>query len=61
MTKTMLTVAAIQTSYGEDMAANIAKTGDFIREAAGRGSASHSAFGTVSGSLLLHAAGPEMV
>jgi N-carbamoylputrescine amidase len=37
MTKTMLTVAAIQTSYGEDMAANIAKTGDFIREAAGRG------------------------
>ena len=37
MTKTTLTVAAIQTSYGQDMAANIAKTEDFIREAAGRG------------------------
>ena len=37
MTKNMLTVAAIQTSYGEDMAANIARTGDFIREAASRG------------------------
>lgn len=37
MTKNTLTVAAIQTSYGEDMAANIAKTADFIREAAGRG------------------------
>jgi hypothetical protein len=31
MTKSMLTVAAIQTSYGQDMAANIAKTEDFIR------------------------------
>lgn len=30
-------VAAIQTSYGEDMKANIAKTERFIREAAGRG------------------------
>ena len=28
-----LSVAAIQTSYGEDMAANIAKTADFIRQA----------------------------
>ena len=37
MTKNTLTVAAIQTSYGPDMAANIAKTEDFIREAAGRG------------------------
>ena len=32
-----LTVAALQTSYGEDMAANIAKTAELIREAAGRG------------------------
>ena len=29
-----MTVAAIQTSYGEDMAANIAKPARFIREAA---------------------------
>jgi N-carbamoylputrescine amidase len=36
MTRT-LTVAALQTSYGADMAANIAKTGELIREAAGRG------------------------
>ncbi len=32
-----LTVAAIQTSYGEDMTANIAKTEGLVREAAGRG------------------------
>ena len=32
-----ISVAAIQTSYGEDMQANIAKTVDFVREAAGRG------------------------
>jgi N-carbamoylputrescine amidase len=32
-----LTLAAIQTSYGTDMAANIAKTAGFIREAAGKG------------------------
>jgi len=32
-----LAVAALQTSYGEDMAANIAKTADLIREAAARG------------------------
>ncbi len=37
MTNNTLTVAAIQTSYGQDMAANIAKTEAFIREAAGRG------------------------
>ena len=36
MTRT-LSVAAIQTAYGEDMVANIKKTEDFIREAAGRG------------------------
>jgi N-carbamoylputrescine amidase len=30
-------VAALQTSYGEDMAANIAKTADLIREAADQG------------------------
>lgn len=33
----MISVAAIQTSYGEDMAENIAKTEAFIREAAGKG------------------------
>ncbi|MEZ6024068.1 MAG: nitrilase-related carbon-nitrogen hydrolase [Hyphomonadaceae bacterium] len=32
-----LSVAAIQTAYGEDMAANIAKTEGFIREAAKQG------------------------
>jgi N-carbamoylputrescine amidase len=36
MTRT-ITVAALQTSYGEDMAANIAKTQDLIRQAAGQG------------------------
>jgi N-carbamoylputrescine amidase len=36
MAKT-IAVAAIQTSYGEDMKANIAKTERFIREAAGKG------------------------
>jgi len=36
MAKT-IKVAAIQTSYGEDMAANIAKTERFVREAAARG------------------------
>ena len=32
-----LSVAAIQTSYGEDMGANIEKTAGFIRDAAGQG------------------------
>jgi len=32
-----ITVAALQTAYGEDMAANIAKTEGLIREAAGKG------------------------
>jgi N-carbamoylputrescine amidase len=32
-----ITVAALQTAYGEDMAANIAKTADLIRQAAGQG------------------------
>jgi N-carbamoylputrescine amidase len=36
MTRT-ISVAALQTSYGEDMAANIARTADLVREAAGRG------------------------
>ena len=36
MAKTMR-VAAIQTSYGEDLKANIAKTERFVREAAGKG------------------------
>ena len=36
MTRT-LSVAAIQTSYGEDLQENIDKTIGFIREAAGRG------------------------
>jgi len=37
MSKRTITVAAIQTSYGPDMAANIAKTEAFVREAARRG------------------------
>ena len=37
MTKRTMTVASIQTSYGHDMKANIAKTEAFIREAAKRG------------------------
>ena len=36
MTKTV-TRGAIQTAYGEDMAANIKKTADFVRDAAGKG------------------------
>ena len=32
-----LTVAGIQTAYGEDLAANIAKTEAFIRQAAAEG------------------------
>jgi len=36
MAKTM-TVAAIQTSYGDDLKANIAKTERFVRDAAGKG------------------------
>lgn len=32
-----LTVAALQTSYGTDLAANIAKTADLVREAADKG------------------------
>ena len=37
MTNKTLSVAAIQTSYGADMAANLAKTEAYIREAAARG------------------------
>jgi N-carbamoylputrescine amidase len=37
MAKRTISVAAIQTSYGPDMKANIAKTEGFIREAAKRG------------------------
>jgi N-carbamoylputrescine amidase len=37
MDRRTITVAAIQTSYGPDMKANIAKTEGFIREAAKRG------------------------
>jgi N-carbamoylputrescine amidase len=37
MSKRTMTVASIQTSYGHDLKANIAKTEDFIREAAKRG------------------------
>jgi N-carbamoylputrescine amidase len=36
MTRT-ITVAALQTAYSEDMTANIAKTADLIRQAAGQG------------------------
>jgi len=37
MTSRVITVAAIQSAYGHDMRANIAKTEDFVREAAKRG------------------------
>ena len=37
MTSRVITVAAIQSAYGHDMQANIAKTEDFVREAAKRG------------------------
>lgn len=37
MTRRSISVAAIQTAYGPDMAANIAKTEAFVREAARRG------------------------
>ena len=32
-----ITVAALQTSYGEDLRANIGKTIDLVRQAAGKG------------------------
>ena len=37
MSERKVTVAAIQTSYGHDMAANIAKTAELVREAAKQG------------------------
>ncbi|MDX2257491.1 MAG: N-carbamoylputrescine amidase [Hyphomicrobiaceae bacterium] len=37
MANRLVTVAALQTAYGEDMAANIAATADLVRDAAGRG------------------------
>ncbi len=37
MAKRLMTVAAIQTAYGHDMLANIAKTEVFVRKAAGAG------------------------
>jgi N-carbamoylputrescine amidase len=37
MAERIITVAAIQSSFGPDMAANIAKVEGFVREAAGRG------------------------
>ena len=37
MSNRTLTVAAIQTSYGNDLAGNIAKTEAFVRQAAKRG------------------------
>ena len=37
MSERKITVAAIQTSYGHDMAANIAKTAALVREAANKG------------------------
>jgi N-carbamoylputrescine amidase len=37
MSERKVTIAAIQTSYGHDMAANIAKTAEFVREAAKQG------------------------
>ena len=37
MTSRVITVAAIQSAYGQDMQANIAKTEGFVREAAKRG------------------------
>ena len=36
MTRT-ITVAGLQTSYGEDMTANITKTADLVRQAASKG------------------------
>ena len=61
MTKRTITVAAIQTSYGPDMAANIDKTAAFVREAATSGRSGGAAVGAVPGHLFLHAAGPEVV
>ncbi len=37
MSERKVTVAAIQTSYGHDMTANIAKTAELVREAAETG------------------------
>ena len=61
MTKRTLTVAAIQTSYGHDMQANIAKTEALVREAASQGAQIDPAVRAVPGHLFPHAARPEMV
>ena len=61
MAKRTLTVAAIQTSFGNDTEANIAKTEGFVREAAQARRASGAAVGAVPGHLFPDAAGPEMV
>ena len=37
MTARIITIAAIQASYGKDMAANIGKTAGLVREAARQG------------------------
>ena len=56
-----ITVAGIQTSYGEDMQANINKTIAFVREAAGQGKpmADHVTHLIVHG--LLHCLGYDHV
>ena len=61
MAKRMLTVAALQASFGNDMAANIAKIERLVREAAKRGAQVDPAAGAVPGHLFPHAPGPEMV
>ncbi len=61
MTRRTLTVAAIQTSYSPDTAANIAKTEALIREAARQGAQVVLPSAAVPGHLFLHAARPEVV
>ena len=61
MTGRTLTVAAIQTSYGPDMAANIAKTEALRPRGRAAGRAGDFALRAVPGHLFLHAARPEVV
>ena len=61
MSERKVTVAALQASYGHDMAANIAKTAELVREAAKQGARDRAAAGAVPEHLLPDAAGPEMV
>ena len=61
MTSRTITVAAIQSAYGPDMQANIAKTEGFVREAAKHGAQVVLPSELFQSIYFPTAAGPEMV